>query len=180
MDPIATRYAGALFEAASREQAIEETQEHVSQVGQLVREHAVLQQLLRNPDAEPADKVGALDRTFQQSWSGLVRAFIEMVAALGRAELLPEIADAFAARVDETQGRMRVLVRSARALPDGVLERLRSRLERQEGKTVELRTELAPELLGGLQVYLDHRVIDGSVRRQLQELRQRLTSIRVS
>ena len=37
-----------------------------------------------------------------------------------------------------------------------------------------------PELLGGLQVRLDHRVIDGSVRRQLIELRERLTTARVN
>ena len=180
MDPIATRYAAALFEAASRERTVDETLEHLTQLGRLVREHAALRQLLWNPDVDPPEKVGVLDRILQRSWSGLVRAFVEMVASLGRAELLPDIVDAFAARVDEAQGRMRALVRSAHALPDGVLERLRGRLERQEGKRIELRAEIAPELLGGFQVQLDHRVIDGSVRRQLQELRQRLTAIRVS
>jgi F0F1-type ATP synthase delta subunit len=33
--------------------------------------------------------------------------------------------------------------------------------------------------LGGVQVHLDHRVIDGSVQRQLAELREQLTSVRV-
>lgn len=177
---IATRYAQTLFDAATSEGQIDETLEHVTRIGRLIRQEPALQALLWNPDVDPPDKVGVLDRTFKGSWSALVRAFLRMVASLGRAELLPDIMDAFAMRVDEAQGRMRVLVRSAHPLPDGVLERLRSRLERQECKTIELRTELAPELLGGLQVYLDHRVIDGSVRRQLQDLRQRLTSIRVS
>jgi F-type H+-transporting ATPase subunit delta len=180
MDPIATRYAAALFEAASRERTIEETLEHLTRLGRLLREHPPLRQLLLNPDVDPPDKVGVLDRTLQGSWSSLVRAFVAMVAGLGRAELLADIVESFTAQVEAAQGRLRVLVRSAHALSDGVLERLRTRLERQEGKTIELRTELAPELLGGLQVHLDHRVIDGSVRRQLHDLRQRLTAIRVS
>ena len=179
-DPIASRYAAALFETASREHAIDETAQQVALIGRLVREHAQLRAFLWNPDVDPPDKVGVLDRALKGTWSSLVRAFFEMVVSLGRAELLPLIVDAFIARVDEAQGRLRVLVRSAHALSDGVLERLRGRLQEQEHKTIELHTELAPELLGGFQVQLDYRVIDGSVRRQLQELRQRLTSIRVN
>ena len=178
-DPIAARYAHTLFEAATSERLIEEALEQMTLLGRLLRGEPALRALLWNPDVEPEDKVGVLDRVFQGSWSALVRAFLRMVTSMGRTELLPDIVDAFAARVDAAQGRMRVLVRSAHALPDGVLERLRGRLQQQEHKTIELRTELAPELLGGLQVHLDHRVIDGSVRRQLQELRQRLTSVRV-
>jgi len=59
------------------------------------------------------------------------------------------------------------------------LKRLRAALERREHRQVELREELDPELLGGLQVRLDHRVIDGSVRRQLADLRERLGAVRV-
>ncbi len=176
---IAARYAQALFDVAKTERQIDETLEHVTLVGRLIREEPALRALLWNPDVDPPDKVGVLDRALQGSWSALVRAFLQMVASLGRTELLPDIVDAFTTRVDEAQGRLRVLVRSAHPLSDGVLERLRSRLERQERRTIELRTELAPELLGGLQVHLDHRVIDGSVRRQLVDLRQRLTTVKV-
>ena len=179
MEMIATRYAQTLFDAATSEGQIDETLEHMTRIGRLIRQEPSLQALLWNPDVDPPDKVGVLDRVLQGSWSTLMRAFVEMVASLGRAELLPDIMDAFAMRVDEAQGRLRVLVRSAHPLSDGVLERLRSRLERQERRTIELRTELAPELLGGLQVHLDHRVIDGSVRRQLVDLRERLASVRV-
>ena len=129
---IATRYAQVLFEAAQTERRIEETLEHLMLLGRLIREEPALRALLWNPDVDPEEKVGVLDRVFHGSWSALVRAFLRMVASLGRAELLPEIVDAFATRVDEAQGRLRVLVRSAHPLPDGALERLRSRLEHQE------------------------------------------------
>jgi F-type H+-transporting ATPase subunit delta len=178
-DPIAARYAAVLFDAAKGERQLDETLGHLAFLGRLIREEPALRALLWNPDVDPPDKVGVLDRALQGSWPALARAFVQMVASLGRTELLPEIVESFQARVDEERGRLRVLVRSAHPLPDGALERLRSRLERQERKTVELRTELAPELLGGIQVHLDHRVIEGSVRRQLQDLRQRLMSVRV-
>ena len=74
----------------------------------------------------------------------------------------------------------RQVVRSARTLPEETLKRLRGSLERREGKTIHLETEVDPRLLGGLQVQLYHRLIDGSVRRALDELRERLMSVRVS
>ena len=180
MDPIATRYAQALFESAQAEGRMDETLEQLTVLGGLIRREPQLRQLLWNPDVDAEDKVGVLDRTLQQSWSELVRAFVRMVTSMGRAEFLPQMAEAFEALVDEAQGRMRVLVRSARPLSAPVLERLRARLSRQEGHTIELSTESAPELLGGVQIRLDHRVIDGSVQRQLVDLRQRLKSVKVN
>jgi len=71
------------------------------------------------------------------------------------------------------------VVRSARDLPKALLERIKKDVERRERKTVELATEVDPSLIGGMQVRLDHRVIDGSVRRHLDDLRQQLKTVRV-
>ncbi|MBI2495590.1 MAG: ATP synthase F1 subunit delta [Candidatus Omnitrophica bacterium] len=178
-DPIASRYAQALFEAAKAEGQLDDTLAQATLLVRLLHEEPDLCQFLLNPDVEPADKVGVLDRALKGSWSGLVSAFVHMVVSLGRAEFLQEIVEALQALVDEEHGRLRVIVRSARPLPEAVLGRLRTALERRERKAIELRPEIAPELLGGLQVRLDHRVIDGSIQRQLDELRERLTTVRV-
>ena len=178
-DPIAARYAQAAFEAATEQHEVDETLRELTQIGALISGSAGLRQLLRNPDVDPPDKVGVLERSLQQSWSGLVRAFIEMTVAMGRAELLPEIVEAFQAAVDAARGRLRAVVRSAHPLSQEMLAQLRSRLEQHERKTIELDAELAPELIGGVQVILGHRVFDGSVKRQLSDLRERLLTVRV-
>ena len=179
-DPAAARYAQAAFEAAKAEGRVAEARRELAAVGDLIRADAALRRLLRNPDVTPEDKAGLLDRVSGGAWSALVRAFIRMTAAAGRAEALPDIAEAFGALVDADEGRLRVAVRSVHPLPEAVLHRLRGALERREGKRVELSAELDPALLGGMQVRLDHRIVDGSVRRQLAELRRRLSAIRVA
>ena len=178
-DPIASRYAEALFESASAGGVVDETLRHLHLIGELCHEHPALRQLLLNPDVDPDQKVGVLDRTLASSWSELLRAFFTMVVSMGRTEFLPEIVEAFQALVDAAAGRLRVVVRSAHPLSDAVLQQLRTRLAHRERKSIELETELAPELLGGVQIRLDHRVIDGSVRRQLTELRERLSTVKV-
>ena len=179
-DAVAARYAEALFLSAKTQRRLEETLEQLNLLGWLLRGQPVLREFLFNPDVEPDDKVGVLERALPGGWSDLVRAFLRMVLAMDRAEALPGIVEAFQDAVDEEQGRLRVTVRSAHPLSEDILARLRERLERRERKTIQLEARVEPELLGGLQVQLDHRLIDGSVRRQLDELKERLTSVRVS
>ena len=179
-DAVAARYAESLFAAAKAQRQLDETLEELVFLGRLLRGQPDLREFLFNPDVDAGDKVGVLERALKGGWSELVRAFVRMVLAMDRAEALPGIAEALQEAVDQDRGRLRVVVRSARALPEDTLARLRERLERRERKTVQLETEVDPALLGGLQVQLDHRLIDGSVRRQLDELKERLTSVRVS
>ena len=206
-DPVAARYAQALFETARAEGTLDEALQQLEALGALIASSADLRQFLFNPDVEPADKIGLLDRVLQRTWShpppesaesgpprsgapsanrrgvgwsGLVRAFLLMVASMGRAEVLPQIAEALRAMADEAGGRMRVTVRSAHPISEAALERLRKTLQRRERKTITVETQLDPALLGGMQIRLDHRVIDGTARRQLDELRERLTSVRVA
>ena len=179
-DPIATRYAQALFETAKAEGKTPAVLEQLTLIGGLLHGHPDLRQLMWNPGVDPDDKVGVIDRVLRGSWSEIVRAFVRMVVSMGRAEVLPDIVEAFQAAVDADEGRLRVVVRSAHPLPEPILKRLRTRLESREHKRIELRAEVAPELLGGLQIRLDHRVIDGSIQRQLAELREQLMAVRVS
>ena len=178
-DAVAARYAEALFGAAKAQRRLEETLEQMAFLRGLLANHPPLRELLYNPDVDPDEKVGILGRVLTGRWSDLVQAFVRMVIAMDRVDSLPGIAEAFQEAVDRDQGRLRVLVRSARVIPDAVLARLREGLERRERKTVQLDTTIDPQLLGGLQVQFDDQLIDGSVRRQIDELRERLTSVRV-
>lgn len=179
LDPIAARYAQALFETAKTRSQIEQTQEQLLLLGRLIEGQPDAQDFLINPDVEPQQKLEVFDRALQGSWSELVRSFLLMVLSFGRSESLLAIIEAFEAAVDEDAGRLRVVVRSAGELPQALLERLKKDLERREGKTVELASEVEPSLIGGVQVRLDHRVIDASIRRQLDDLRQQLKTVRV-
>jgi F-type H+-transporting ATPase subunit delta len=178
-DPIAGRYAEALFDSAKAEDRVDETLRELTLVGELITGHPDLRRFLFNPDVDPPQKVDVFDRALKGGWSELARAFLLMVVSWGRSEHLPAIVEAFRAAVDAEQGRLRVRLRSAHPLPESVLARVRARIERLERKQVELEAEVDAELLGGLEIYLDHRVIDGSVRRQLDELRQQLSAVRV-
>lgn len=179
-DAVAARYAESLFGAAKAQRRLDETLEQLAFLGRLLEEQPRLRELLFNPDVDPDDKLGVLGRVLTGGWSDLLQAFVRMVIAMDRAESLPRIAEAFQEIVDHEQGRQRVVVRSAHPLPEPALEKLREGLSRRERKTIQLETHVDPSLLGGLQVQLDNRLIDGSVRRALDELYERLSTVRVT
>jgi len=179
VDPIAERYADALFESAKAEAQVESVQRALATLGRLLNEQPMLGELLSNPGIAPHQKLDVLSHAFVEGEPGLVRAFVHMVIARDRVDWLPGMIQAFADAMDEDHGRIRVVVRSTHPLPQQSLQRLRKGLEQRERKHVELASEVEPALLGGLQVQLGHRVIDASVRRHLEELRRQLKSVRV-
>ena len=88
-------------------------------------------------------------------------------AAMRRDMQLPAgqpILEAFEAAVEADSGTLRVVVRSARQLPAPIVKRLRSRLAEWEGKSIALSTEVAPALLGGVQVVITQWCLPSSRR----------------
>jgi F-type H+-transporting ATPase subunit delta len=92
----------------------------------------------------------------------------------GRIGSLPDIARAHRALVDEHAGRVRATVTTARPLDPALEARLKAALEKTSGKTVLLDKKEDPSIVGGLVTQLGDIVYDGSVRTQLQQLREQL------
>lgn len=178
-DPVSARYAAALFELARERGALDQAAADMQALGEVIAGEPKLRQFLVNPDVEVEDKVGVLERLLQGSWSPDTRAFVQVVLGFGRAEFLGEMAGAFAELIDRERGIVRAQVRTARPLAEPLRSALRQRLEARERRTVELSEEIVPELIGGIQVILENRLFDGSIRTELADLRHRLKSVRV-
>lgn len=178
-DSVARRYAESVFEPAVADGRLEELAQGLAALERLIAAHEELRGFLINPDVEVSDKLQVLRRVLGAVWSSNLDAFLRMVLSMGRAAHLADIAQAFAELVDEARGIVRARVCSARPLGAPLKLRLKQILEHREHKQVELIEETVPELLGGLQVVLGSRMLDGSLRTQLGRLRQRLKTVRV-
>ena len=107
-----------------------------------------------------------------------MRGFRNLVRQLsdnGRLALAPWVGELFEEQRTAHSGRRRALVQSARPLDDAMRARIKSRLEKRCGCAVEMRCAVQPQLLGGLRVDLDGRVIDLSLRGRLAALNEALT-----
>ncbi|HEU5082923.1 MAG TPA: ATP synthase F1 subunit delta [Acidimicrobiales bacterium] len=104
--------------------------------------------------------------------SKTTRAVVSMVVAAGRARDLSGIADELVALGAAAGGKEVAVVRSAIDLTDDQKTRLAAALQTAVGKPVEVRVVIDPSVLGGLVAQVGDTVIDGSVRRRLDLLKQ--------
>jgi F-type H+-transporting ATPase subunit delta len=104
-----------------------------------------------------------------------VRNFIAVLIDQDRINLLAEIAPKVEAELNARTGRVDAEIVSARELAPEQRAELLAEISRLTGKTVLPRYATDEKLLGGVTVRVGSTIYDGSVRGQLQRIRQQLS-----
>jgi F-type H+-transporting ATPase subunit delta len=175
---IANRYAQALGEVVSQAGSPVGPEAVLQQLGafqQLLAESAELNTVLISPAVAPAKKRALVASLGERLGLPVpVRNFLFVVIDHRRMELLPEIIKALRDWLDQKLGIARLDVRAARALDQAQQSSVEQAFERLTGKQVRAIFGVDPDLLGGAMVRHGSVVYDGSLRAQLQALKQAL------
>ena len=99
---------------------------------------------------------------------------VSMVVGAGRAGELPAVVDRFLQLSAEERKHEVAEVRAAVPLDERLRDRLAKALSHATGKEVEVKVVVDPNVLGGVVARIGDTVIDGSVRRRLDQLRERI------
>ena len=106
--------------------------------------------------------------------SSLSAALTNPAFPLASRKNLPAIASCYRRLLDEKRGRVEARVVSSAPLEAAMLDRLREALSRLSGKEVVLKPESDPGLIGGVVIQLEGKVYDGSVRTQIEKMKERI------
>ncbi len=173
-DDRTTTYAEALFAVARAEGPLAEIEDELFRVAQVVRGNDELRDKLADPHIPVATRqqvvFDLLDGKAQPATTNLV----SLVVGNGRVRELPAIVDALVAMTAREANKEVAEVRSAIALTDDQKARLAEALGQATGKQVEVKVIVDPSIKGGLVAQVGDTVIDGSVRRRLEQLRNAL------
>ncbi len=104
----------------------------------------------------------------------MTRALASFVVGAGRGHDLPAIILRFTELAAQSRERELAEVRSAVPLDDAQLERLADVLSRATGKQVEVKLVVDPSVMGGIVATVGDTVIDGTVRRRLEKLKEQM------
>jgi F-type H+-transporting ATPase subunit delta len=171
----ANRYAKALFDVALEEKA------DVTQVDRDL--DAVVAMMQASPELAAASNRGLSDVARkslieavakQMALTTPVTKLMVLLAQDRKLNYLPDLAAAFRERLLAHQNVVRAEVTSAAPLSPEKTKALEDSLSKVTGKKVELSVSVDPELLGGVVAKIGSTVYDGSVRTQLQRMRQEL------
>jgi F-type H+-transporting ATPase subunit delta len=170
----ARRYAEAAFEIAERDDAMAAWLAAFDVAESRLAEPEVTR-LLASPAIPAARREELLDRLLDGAVAAPPRNLLALLVRRGRFEQLPAVAAEFRRLHRRRQGIVEAVVTSAAPLDAREVATLVERLTATAGAEVELSQRVDASLIGGLQVRLGDRLIDGSVRGRLERLRARLS-----
>jgi F-type H+-transporting ATPase subunit delta len=171
----ARRYAEAAFEIAERDGTVDAWLAALDVAGERLGDSEV-ERILLNPAVPFAARREIAERVLGDEVTGAARNLVLLLLQRNRIHLLPAVAREVRRLHARREGIVEAEVTSAASLSEGDVEALRARLADMTGARVEISLHVDPEILGGIQVRIGDRLIDGSVRGRLERLRSRLAS----
>jgi F-type H+-transporting ATPase subunit delta len=168
----ARRYANAVFEIGEAEGKLDEWERDLDLLAQIFRPAEVLA-WLGNPSVPMAEKESLIE--IGLAFAGQeARNFGRLLVTRGRAGLTEQILSLFRTRLDETRGIAHAVVTTAVPIGPADVTAVAERLAAMTGQQVKIEPVVDPSIIGGLVVRIGDRLIDGSARARLLELKRRL------
>ena len=176
---VARRYALALFKTAMDSGNLEIVAGDIQQLRSLTGKDKYFLGFLEAPQVPTEHKIEFLQNTFTTRLAPRLLMFLELLLEKHRTNLLPEIADEFEKLMEEHQGFIKARVLTATFLSDELKGRLKEKLEIISGKKIEIIHKVDKSIIGGIIVFLHNRVIDKSIKHQIDVLKQDLLKVKV-
>ena len=172
---VSRRYARALFSIGVDRGNFEQLGKELDAFSDLWTGSTELREAIANPVFKASEKRAVLQSLLPRvAPTADVQRFVLLLLDRGRLAAVPSIARAYREMADLHTGRVRAQVSSAQALAPADLERVRQALARRTGKQVIIETAVDPGLIGGIVARVGDLILDGSVRTQLDTLRNKL------
>ena len=172
----ARRYARALFALAEETGAIEQIRGEIARIAALFDADRALRDALFRPLHPVAERRAVLRSLCERlSLAPIVRNFFAYAIDQRRLVDFDAIRTEYEQLADAAAGLVKARVTAAAPLDDAQRSRLQSALAARTGRNVELEVSIDPALIAGAVATVGNVVFDGSLRTQLQQLRDTLS-----
>ncbi len=175
MSALAERYAAALADVGYERRMGDVLRNDLNAFVDLYFQNTDLRNALESPVVDREVKHKVVEQVAaKMGLNDAVRNFLFLIVDHGRTHLLREIVPAYTSELNKRLGIADAEVSSAHALTDADKKQLISVLEQRTGKKIQARFTEDAALVGGAVVRVGSTIYDGSVREQLNRLRDRL------
>ena len=176
---LARRYAAALHASAKKRGALDRVEADLAATAALLAAEPAFRDFLLSPDVLDEHKDEILVRTLKPRLAPLSFHFLQLLFKKRRLDHLAAIHDGLVELVEAERGIWHAAVTTAVPMKQEHQDKLRAKLEAVTGKTIKLDLNTDPDILGGVVLVMHGKIVDGSVRRALDRLRDELAAVRV-
>lgn len=176
---IGKRYAIALFNAAVAEDVLDQVHGDVTSFDKLLEGEAGFRRFLLSGRVTSDEKRELIVKALGERASGLFVKFVVLLIEKKRVAPFDEIARSFVSLYEDYRGVVEVRVVTAVPLDSELERKAKDVVERRTGKKVKLEKRVEPGIVGGMIMFIENQVFDGSIRNRLGDLGTALLETRV-
>ena len=173
MEEIAQVYARALFEVADEHDLLDEVHDQLTQFADAVSDNRELAVFFFSPYFSTEEKKDGLARAVTGAEPVLMN-FLEALLERHRMPVVFRTRARYQEMWDDEHQLLPVQVTSAVTLDHATVASIGKRIGEQTGRTVELSSEVDPDILGGIVLRVGNFILDASIRNRLNQLRKQV------
>lgn len=172
---VARRYAKALYAVGTNQGETEAYGKEMVELAEALQGAPEAMRFFRNPLFGADEKKSVLKELLDKvSVKPMVMNFCNLLADKGRLDQIPAIAADYKKMLDESSGVISGKLVTVKPMDASRQEDILKRLEGQTGKKLELEFADDAEILGGVVLKVGDKVLDASLRAQLQILKDNI------
>jgi len=165
------RYASALIELADAASNLDKVAEDLTSLRAMIQDSTDLDRVINSPVLSREEQVNVMTALCTKAeMDDLTTNFVGTVAQNRRLPVLVGMITAFLDELSRRRGEAKAHVTSAKKLTAGQLKAVTDVLKKAVGTKVSLETAVDETLLGGMIVKVGSRMIDTSLKTQLQQM----------
>lgn len=145
-----------------------------------VMQGSSLEKLLANPKVEAAEKKALLKGTFEGKIHPATLRLLDLLIDKRRGGSVHGIVEGTLALIDKRSGILDAEAIVPLELSPALTEKLLNNLEKSTGKRIRLTVKVDPELVGGITIRVGDRLLDGSFKTFLANLKKSLKEAKVA
>lgn len=168
---IANRYASALFELADEQSLLDNVADDLASLTAVIDDSQDLQRLVRSPVLNRAEQGKAMAAILDaMEVNDLTKRFVGLIAQNRRLFALTDMIKGYLDELARRRGEVTAEVTAARSLSESQIAALQETLQRALGGKVSIDHAVDPALIGGMVVKVGSRMVDTSLRTQLNKM----------
>jgi F-type H+-transporting ATPase subunit delta len=176
---LVSRYAEAFLSFARANCGAAKALVDLAVVKKIIRDNPGFKELMSNPEIAYLEKCTIIDGVMRDGISDEIRDFLKLLLDKKRFDIFLDVAEYLRVKYSH-EGQVDVLLKTAFPLDLDVIERIQDALKKRFKQNLRFYIDLDGSLLGGVQVVIGNKIIDGSIRKRLADLRDKLITVEMS
>ncbi len=173
---LVNRYAEAFINFSRANCGAAKALEDLVVVKNIIRNNPSFKDLMYHPEISYLEKCAIIDEVIRDGISDEMRNFMKLLLEKKRFDIFQDVAEYLRAKYSH-EGQVDVLLKTAFPLDLELIERIQAALRNKLKQDLRFYIDLDGSLLGGVQVVIGNKIMDGSIKRRLQELKDKLTAV---